>query len=247
MSEDAGATGNTERWIHFTFGDAFPESSPLPNWVAGLALVSNDLVHTNDHLLSLYERTDGDHSPEISYYFWLTCSHFREAAKLLGDALDQDEISEFVAGLSKTAKKRLSEVRETFEPWEGSFVKRVAGPLRNSFFHYPKPDDPDWDGVWLLLKERAGGLRTRGPSVRKTRWVFADDIRVNLMLRHLGGGMDEVSDSVGILGHAIGNLAVFTQEVVVAYLNERPEGTVQLGKPSRADEDKRAPMDEDSE
>lgn len=221
---------NEEAWVRFRYADAFPRSEPLGNWVACLALIANDLVHTNARLIELFE-TKGRDAPEALYYFWLSSAHYREAAKFLGETLDRPEVDGFVASLPDKAQDLLDAVRSTFVPWEGSFVKEVAKPLRDAFFHYPGPESDEWAAVWGSLSVAEGGVRRTGSEVKDARFVFGDDIRVSLMSRHLGESLEAVGENLRVLSDVIGKLAVFAQHALVEYLSPLAPDRLVQGKP----------------
>ena len=60
-------------WINFPYKDAFPNTNILSNWIATLAIITNDLTLVNKLLVNEFDKTSSKGSPEVSYYVWLSC------------------------------------------------------------------------------------------------------------------------------------------------------------------------------
>jgi hypothetical protein len=219
-----------ETWIHFNYGDIIGDKQELSSWISTLGMIANDLNLTNTQLLNYNQDDFRRHSPEVSYYFWLTCSHYRETAKFLGDTLDLPVIQAFIASLDEGIKEILTEVRQRFEPWEGSFVQEIAKGIRDTFIHYPLPRDEVWNNLWNELREKQGEIRQRDTSLAGTRWVFADDIRVNITQLELDLNDTHMAENIGNLGNAVANVIMFCQTTITEHLDRLPDGQIYKGK-----------------
>jgi len=181
-----------DQWATFRFGDAFPADSVIARWVAGMTLIANDLLQVN---LGVIEASDVvvDQSSEAVYLFWLACAHYREAAHFMQKGSELPEVQASIAQLPEQTREHWAAIQESFEPWEGSFVQGRLKPLRDDFFHYPKPTDQKWGGMLARVADRRSGVRVRGSEiVGNVRGVFADDLRAELLSQYIGVTPDEL-------------------------------------------------------
>jgi hypothetical protein len=148
------------QWCRFRIGDVFPAGSALAKWIAGLTLIANDILQA--HAAMQREFKGGPESPEGLFYFWLTCAQFREAAKVLADGIEDPEIAAFIDTLEADDQQMLQLVKPAFEPFAGSFFATIAKPLRDQFFHYPKPRDREWDSILGQMSDMESGIRVGG-------------------------------------------------------------------------------------
>jgi predicted DNA binding CopG/RHH family protein len=214
-------------WVHFTIGDVFPAESVLSAWIAGLATIANDLVFLHDPLLSDFEE-------EVSatvYAFWLLCAQYREAAKFIASGLDEPAVKRFNKRLDPEAQDIWRRIHASFEPWKGSFVERVAKPIRDRLFHYPGVREPEWSGILAAHSSTESGICFRGSRrVRDTRAVFADDLRASLLSQYLGMSSTEMADSMSELGGLVGMLARVSNQSVAVYLQQVPPTKVEVAQ-----------------
>lgn len=215
------------RWIRFTIGEAFPRKSLLAVWVAGLATVANDLATASDPIFRVERNVDkqADHT----YFFWLTCAQYREAAKFVASGLDEEEIARFNRQLPPDTKELLQFVRGSFEPWENSFVETVLKPIRDHLFHYPKVRSREWKEVLEAHSQTSSSVRLEGAGrIRDTRGFFADDIRASLLSHHLGNGPEDWSEAMDYLASLVGALVRYSHEVLAHYLVGLPKESVRI-------------------
>ncbi|WP_221239690.1 hypothetical protein [Longimicrobium terrae] len=213
------------RWIRFRIGDAFPAGSALGKWIAGLTLMANDILQSFDAMQR--EFAEGPDSPEGLFYFWLTCAQFREGAKLLSGGLEDSEIKKFIDTMDASDQSMLALIRPAFEPFAGSFVERIAKPIRDEFFHYPKPGSQRWDEVLSQMADLESGLRFRADlNPASTRGVFADELRTLYLIQYMGVSTDEIADVMRRLADYVGPMVRFAHGCLGSYIGRLPEGVV---------------------
>lgn len=217
--------GKKGTWIKFKFADMFPSGSPVAKFVAGLALIENDLVSTNKTLIAALEQSEPNISPEGRQHFWQATAQYREAAKYIEEALHIPEVAAFILALPPDVQKNAEEVKKSCTPWEGSFVKTISKPIRDNLFHYPCPTDSAWDKVLDSLKEQESGIRFCGELLSDTRLIFADEIRVTLLAQYLGSNYAEMAESMTKLASFISAAINLSQHSLNKYLEDLPAGT----------------------
>ena len=147
MSEDKAR-------LKFIFREAFPSTSRLGRFAATIAMISNDLTQTNNTLLEKIKAAEVDKAAERMFFFWVGASQYREAVKFIEESLREKDIQDFMKSLPKEAQEIFIKIRESYEPWNDLFVKKVAKPIRDDLFHYPKTEDERWEETLTDLETR---------------------------------------------------------------------------------------------
>jgi len=217
-------------WISFPYKYALPPDSIISNWISILGLITNDLSLTNKNLINEFQRNPKKGTPETPYYLWLTCTHYREATKFLNESVKIPEISLFIDSLPESIKEQYENVQKVYNPYDGSFAKTVIKPIRDTFIHYPKLTTIDWASLWSDLKTEEGELHQRGGAIGDSRWIFADDIRINMINKSLEDSGYTIEKVLSPLGAIMTNMITFTQTVIIEYFDGLPEGIISSGK-----------------
>ncbi|MFH1852564.1 MAG: hypothetical protein ABIA75_09485 [Candidatus Neomarinimicrobiota bacterium] len=217
-------------WINFPFKYAFPSNKILSNWISTLALITNDLILSNRNLIDEFDKHPQKGTPEVSYYLWLTCAHYREAAKYYSKTLKHPEISSFIESLPLSTENQLNQMKNDFEPWDESLLKTIVKPIRDIFIHYPTLDSKDWVNVWGKLDEQFGELHQKGSALGDSRWIFADDIRINLIDQRIKETGYTTEKAISLIGNAVVNMIKFSQTVIIEYFYRLPNGIVNRGR-----------------
>jgi hypothetical protein len=221
-------TSPEDRWATFRFGDAFPADSVTARWAAGMTLIANDLLQVNLGVVEASDAAD-DQSSQALYLFWLACAHYREAAHFMQKGSQVPEIRESIARLPEQTREHWAAIQKSFEPWEGSLIQTMLKPLRDNFFHYPKPTDQKWGPILTRVADRRSGVRVRGSeTVGSVRGVFADDLRAELLSQYMGVTPDELGGTMRVLADLIGKTVLFAHEVLVQHLQSLPDEMVQI-------------------
>jgi hypothetical protein len=216
-------------WVRFTIGDVFPADSPLAVWVAGLAMIANDLLLVKEPLLP----GPGEFEAARVHTFWLVCAQYREAARFVASGLDEPYVKRFNRGLDSEVQSLLRRVRASFDPWEGSFVQRVAKPIRDRLFHYPSVGARDWRDVLTAHASTPSGVEFRGSRrIRDTHAVFADDLRASLLAESLGLSSPEIAESMSELADLVGMLVRIAHQSLGAFLEQVPTRKLEVGHAS---------------
>jgi len=211
--------------LRFKMGEAFPADSVLGKWMVLLSVLLNDLILANEHLVEALDRSGSSPSPEGVYFFRLTCSHFREAAKFLDCAHRQPQVKAFLEVLNSDARRDHDFVRSTFSPWQGSFVETTVKPIRDTFFHYPALGSIELKAALCELAMRETEVLLKGTRIHDVRAVFADEVGVRLALGHLG---DDANIRVAIdrLTEVTTALLRFMDAALTEYFSRLPCGAV---------------------
>ena len=121
--------------VNFRIGDAFPHEDVVSQFLTGLCMVVNDVTLTMRQMHRIHDTREGQ-SGVNTYYLYLTCAYYREAAHFLELGLKNAEVTSFLADLSPDNRDHLATVTNSFTPWNGSFVKDKLKPIRDVVFHY---------------------------------------------------------------------------------------------------------------
>lgn len=228
LPQVSGMPESIKRYVGFEIGRAFPANSPVARFVTRLAVVTNDLMLTQENTGLEYERPGGGREGVPLYYLFTAGSHFREAVKLLDQDLKNPEVSAFVAGLPADPQARLSRLRSSYEPWKSSFVESRLKPLRDQTFHYPS------DGDVTEALERAAPLRSGmdlgSGTYLETRYDFADQIITTLAAAALGESIDELQKTLERFAELMMDYVYFSHAVVTHYLKSLPRELLDLRK-----------------
>ena len=101
--------------VNFRIGDVFPPDDAVSQFLTGLCLVVNDVTLVMRHMDRIKETPEGK-SRINTYYLYLTCAYYREAARFLQMWLDNEEVEEFLRSLTPAGQDHLNTVRSSFTP-----------------------------------------------------------------------------------------------------------------------------------
>lgn len=216
------------QWARFQIGAAFPADSILARWVAGLTMIANDLIHTNVTLINTLDSGNAAESSDATFYFWLACAQYREAAEFLRQK-EPPEVASFVAQLSPETLRHRAEILPSFTPFPGSFVDTVLRPLRNRLFHYPKASSEELRSALAAASLQVSGVRVMGEEkVGNVRGVFADEVRARLLggYLHATDAEREIRETMKSISGLMSSLIAFAHGCLTEYLIQLPPGLV---------------------
>lgn len=200
--------------VEFRLGSVFPPGSAVSRFLVRLAIIRNDLILTQRRTQSDYEKGDQDEGVSM-HLLYVTVSHFREAAKVLKEELEDPAVQSFVATLTKETRDRLGRIEASFTPWKGSFVEATLKPIRDAVFHYPEAEE-----VEAALRE----LHKSGASIDlgegrhiDIRYSFADELLVRIVAGHLGSSTEELEASLQRVATLTLDYVYFVSEATVTY------------------------------
>jgi hypothetical protein len=178
-------------------------------------------------------------SSDATYYFWLACAQYREAAEFLRKR-KPPEVAAFMAQLPPDVQQHWAKVAPSFTPYEGSFVDKVLRPLRNKLFHYPEPGSKEMERALRAASQHISGVRVVGEEkLGNVRGVFADEVRARLLGEYLHGANDEDEDEeLGLretmrkISRLMSSLIAFAHGSLAEYLVQLPPGVVTLDEAS---------------
>src|SRR5579883_1258456 len=110
--------------IKFAIGDLFRPDDPLSMWILGMALIMNDTILVNRHLIDALAKQEGS-SPEGMYFLRLAASHYREAAKFQAQWDRWPLVAAFISALPPELRADYEAFHGSYDPWPGSFVEAV--------------------------------------------------------------------------------------------------------------------------
>ncbi len=218
------------RWLNFAYSSVFPHDEPLSAWISILALMTNELIIVNRNIVNQFTVIRSNGTAEVPYYLWLACSHYREAAKFLGQSMKTPKIEQFIQSLPDSIQQTYSEVKATYEPYKGSFVDLAVKPIRDSFFHYNEITSPLWTPLWRELEDERGEFSMKGGGLDFTRWEFAENIRINMIQKSLEESGFSIEQVIESLGTATVNMVAFGQNVVTEYFSRVESGELANGR-----------------
>ena len=102
--------------IRFKIGGAFPASDPVARFIAGLAMMSNDLLRALEDMLKLEGDTPEEIGRRVSL-FRRQAASIHEAATFITDARRMfSEVSSFIDGLDDEAQDARDRVIGAVDP-----------------------------------------------------------------------------------------------------------------------------------
>ncbi len=204
-----------------------------------MAMIGNDLIQTNNRILALIKKEEDDKAAERLYNFWIGAAQYREAIKFIQKSLEKKDVKEFMGLLRKEAQDLFIKIRESYAPWNGSFVERVAKPIRDDLFHYPNVSDQRWQDALDELARKRGSVFVEGTTIFDVNSEFADEIRSLLLSKPLGGpDLDAIEKSMSTFKDLFESLIKLTQEIMNVYFSTLGNGVLQSeGKISVKTED----------
>ena len=203
--------------VNFRIGDVFPHEDVVSQFLTGLCMVVNDVTLTMRQMDRIRDTREGQ-SGVNTYYLYLTCAYYREAAHFLELGLKNAEVTSFLADLSPDGRDHLKTVTDSFTPWNGSFVKDKLKPIRNVVFHY-KP--LSLDRMRPYLKSASGEeshIELGQGTYLETRYEFADAVFVKYVLDVWGRSESELRDIMKQVVTLVLALMYFAHEAVTARL-----------------------------
>jgi hypothetical protein len=195
----------------FRIGDVFSPGDSLGEWVATIAMATNDNAFAGSIVF-------GDTGPgEQSYAARLVVAHFYEIGSFLDTTVDVPEVANFVATLTDDVVGDYSLILETYR----AHRSQLAAIRSNGVFHYPK-----WGArrnITKALRESGGslGIIRVAESIKEHRYVFADEIASALLHETCPGGHKQLLITLKATSDALGSFATFGDAVVNRYLTDR--------------------------
>lgn len=210
----------TKRKYEFKIGDLFPSDDDLGRWVMALSIIRNDIALTNHYLIQAMKKSGDDLSPDSVYFFRLVISHLREAFRCQQYYETQFIIvKQFINTLDNESKNIYdNKLYPLYNPWNNSFIEKIARPIRNTFIHYPNKEEDDKDLKMCLsrLVDHFGSVSYDSNS--GTRYLFCDDVCSNLVGNVVDGDMTRVKNEIITkIGDICIDLITFIDKVIEAY------------------------------
>ena len=179
--------------IRFRIGDVFPHEDIVSQFLTGLCLAINDITMVMRNLSNTLEPSE-DRYNENLYNLYLLCAYYREAAHFLAKGLNILEVSAFLDDLSQESREKLETIKDSFTPWEGSFVKDKLKPIRDVVFHYT-PMSLDRIRPHLeSASNESSDIEMGDGTYQETRYKFADAVFVKYVLDQWGHSASEIRD-----------------------------------------------------
>lgn len=212
--------------FNFVLGNAFPSDNILSKWIVGFSIILNDLILANNYMIQEFEKISNKPSAEGSYFFRLTCSHFREAIKYINDTITYQEVIDFLNKMDPETKNNLTKLKTLYEPWENSFLKDKIKPIRDKSFHYPslKEDEVKLTNILEELKNKTTGIYSTR-ILKDLRLEFGDEV-VNAYCFDHFIDEEDFKNTVITLREAVTWMLSFAQGVVAIYLGNLPQNVV---------------------
>lgn len=205
--------------INFRIGDVFPHDDVVSQFLTGLCLVVNDVTLTMRQMDQIRDTQQGQ-SGVHTYYLYLTCAYYREAAHFLELGLGNAEVASFLAKLSPDGRDQLETVKHSFTPWTGSFVKDKLKPIRDVVFHY-RPLSLDHMRPYLeSASNEESHIELGQGSYLETRYEFADAVFTKYVLDVWGRSKSELEDIMKQVMTLVLALVYFAHEAVTCRLAE---------------------------
>ena len=98
--------------VNFRIGDVFPHEDVVSQFLTGLCMVVNDVTLTMRQMDRIRDTREGQ-SGVNTYYLYLTCAYYREAAHFLELGLKNAEVTSFLADLSPDGRDHLKTVTDS--------------------------------------------------------------------------------------------------------------------------------------
>ena len=197
--------------VSFRVGDVFPADDVVSPFLVGLCMAVNDLMW-------LIRRPETDDEGESNYRLYLTCAYYREAAKFLGEGLNQAEVSAFLEDLSPEGHEYLEVLKESFDPWEGSFAQRALKPVRDNVFHYPHRSE--MQALLRRLSDSTSHIEMGAGTYVENRYGFADGVLARHVYEAWGGSVSEASVAMERVVELALALTYITHEAVALRLRQ---------------------------
>ena len=203
--------------VSFRIGDVFPHEDVVSQFLTGLCMVVNDVTLTMRHMDGIRETPEGQ-SGVNTYYLYLTCAYYREAAHFLKLGLNNAEVASFLDDLSPEGRVHLETVKDSFTPWEGSFVRDVLRPVRNVVFHYTPMSVGRMRPYLESASDEISRIEMGEGTYLETRYEFADAVFEKYVLDVWGQSESELADTMTRIVTLVLALMYFAHEAVTARL-----------------------------
>jgi hypothetical protein len=204
---------------HFRIGDVLPADDLVAQFLTGLAIIINDVTLVAAHMVAIHDKPEGD-SGINTYYLYLTCAYYREAAKYLDEMIDVPEVAQFLARLSSEGTENLDALRDSFRPWPGSFVKMKLEPVRNLVFHYTPFRPKELVPHLAAASELESWIELGSGTYAETRYAFADEVLTNYVTAIWGNSVDELTELMERMRDLVLALTYFGHEVIALRLHD---------------------------
>lgn len=202
-------------------GDVFPADCTIARFLTRLCVVTNDLILNLENSSREQQRKGRERQGVSLYYLYTSCSHFREAVKVLDEDLSTPEVKAFVAELDSAAHTHLQSLLSSFTPWQGSFVETRLKPLRDLTFHYlPRSD------VEESLRQSSGlvtSIDLGTGTYADTRYAFADQVITTVAAVAFGRDEHQMEESLDTFAGHVRSYVFFTHKAVAHYLHKCPK------------------------
>ena len=205
--------------VNFRIGDVFPPDDAVSQFLTGLCLVVNDVMLVTRHMDRIYETPEG-RSRVNTYYLYLTCAYYREAAHFLQMGFDNEEVEEFLRLLTPAGQGHLNTVRSSFTPWEDSFVERNLKPIRDVVFHYKTLPLNVIGRLLGKASDDASSIEMGGGSYLEKRYEFADAVFEELVLDVWGRSVEELTAVLEETARLVFALTYFAHEALALHLDQ---------------------------
>jgi hypothetical protein len=213
------------RW-RFPFAKAVPSDDALAQWVTGLGLGLNDLVHSHKRL---FEGLAGDEPTvvEIGYDARLTGSHVWEVSVLLRAGTSNPDLSDFLAGLPASVRADLDAAVAIFDDPEKAAFRGALGRARDHFFHYPEPGRKELRRALAAFgRDGHDGELWLDSDLRNARARWADDVAAQLFVRAEGDDDTAIREFTQELGDFARLQMHLLVDLIKEYFSALPDGVV---------------------
>ena len=203
--------------VRFRIGNVFPHDDAVSQFMTGLCIVVNDVTLMLRHMDRIEDSPEGQ-SGVFTYYLYLTCAFLREAAHFLEKGLKDADVASFLDDLSDDGRVHLETVKDSFAPWQTSFVKQVLKPVRDVVFHYTPMS---LDGIRPHLEgasDEISGIEMGEGTYLETRYEFADAVVAKYVLSVWGDSVPEAKDILERVGQLVLALTFFAHEAMKVWL-----------------------------
>jgi hypothetical protein len=204
---------------HFRIGDVLPVKMVVAQFLTGLAIIINDVTLVASHMLELHDRADRE-SGLNTYYLYLTCAYYREAAKYLDRMIDVPEVSSFLERLSPDGRTHLALLRDSVRPWDTSFVKEKLEPVRNFVFHYTPFQPKELAPNLAAAADIESWIEMGSGSYVENRYAFADEVLSKYVIAAWGDSTEEWTQLLEKMRDLVLALTYFGHEAIALRMQD---------------------------
>jgi hypothetical protein len=212
--------------VRFKIGDDFPGGDPVPRFITGLAMISNDWLRSVDDMLKLEGNTPEEMGRRL-LLFRRQAALVYEAATFITDARRLfPQVASFIDVLEPQGSDAYERVIGAVDSGSPHYLGEWLEDHRNVTHHYPKLHPAAAEHG----KEEMANALTEAADIESTidsgerffgeaRFRYADEVAVQLL-----PPLDDANWVEGLRDTAMA-LADFAQRAAQAYLEARPAGT----------------------